>query len=77
MRFSYALFLFCFSIPSLFAQDDAVLNFLLSLSNDSDWNLIQSTPLQFDVYHPQGMTRIGDVFFYGISGNCDQARTIC
>jgi len=69
MRFSCALFLVFFYAPSLFAQEvqevqrDAALNFLSGLSNDSGWNLIQSTPLQFNVHHPQGMTRIGDVFF--------------
>lgn len=64
MRFTYALLPVVFT-SALFAQeeDNAALNFLLSLSSDSDWNLLQTTPLQFAVHHPQGMTRIEETFY--------------
>lgn len=64
MRFSCALFLFTWISSTLFAQTNSeALNFLQNLESDTDWSLLQSTPLQFDVFHPQGMTRIGDTFF--------------
>ncbi|MCG8413721.1 MAG: DUF6454 family protein [Pseudomonadales bacterium] len=64
MRFSCALFSAVLT-STLFAQeaDDPALNFLLSLSSDTDWNLLETTPLQFAVHHPQGMTRVDDVFY--------------
>ncbi len=64
MRFSYAPLVALFT-SALFAQeaDDPALNFLLSLNSDTNWSLLQATPLQFAVHHPQGMTRVGDVFY--------------
>ena len=38
-------------------------SFLSALQNDDDWTLLERTPLQFPVYHPQGMTRVGEHFF--------------
>lgn len=45
------------------SDDDAGLRLLMQLSSDSDWKLLQTTPLDFEVHHPQGMTRIGDSFY--------------
>ena len=52
-------------LPALGQQfdDDAALRFLMQLSSDADWNLLQTIPLDFEVHHPQGMTRIGDSFY--------------
>ncbi|MCH1599299.1 MAG: DUF6454 family protein, partial [Pseudomonadales bacterium] len=45
------------------SDDDAGLRLLMQLSSDADWKLLQTTPLDFEVHHPQGMTRIGDSFY--------------
>ncbi|HOX38269.1 MAG TPA: DUF6454 family protein [Candidatus Brocadiia bacterium] len=34
-----------------------------ALSRGSRWTRIKAVPLQFDTFHPQGMTRVGDRFF--------------
>ena len=33
------------------------------LSRNTDWQQQEKIDLQFDVYHPQGMTRIGDLYY--------------
>lgn len=33
------------------------------LSRNTDWQQQEEIDLQFDVYHPQGMTRIGDLYY--------------
>ncbi len=35
----------------------------LLLDNTASWHLRDSIPLQFDSFHPQGMTRVGDHFY--------------
>lgn len=59
-----ALFLLT-QLPALGQQsdDDAALRLLMQLSSDADWKLLQTIPLDFEVHHPQGMTRIGDSFY--------------
>lgn len=44
-------------------SDLAALRFLMQLSSDADWKLLQTIPLNFEVHHPQGMTRVGDSFY--------------
>lgn len=45
------------------SDDEAALRFLMQLSSDADWKLLQAIPLDFEVHHPQGMTRIGDSLY--------------
>lgn len=33
------------------------------ITNKSQWRLINTIPLKFNVYHPQGMVKIGDYFY--------------
>jgi uncharacterized protein DUF6454 len=33
------------------------------LTRESSWKLVQSIPMRFATYHPQGMVRIGDTFY--------------
>jgi hypothetical protein len=33
------------------------------LTRDSQWRLVQSVPIKFRTYHPQGMVKIGDTLF--------------
>ena len=44
---------------SAFAQSE---EFRL-LDNNPLWQLRESIPVQFDTYHPQGLTRVGDYFY--------------
>ena len=34
-----------------------------SLSRDTEWQLVQTQPINFDTYHPQGFAKVGDVLF--------------
>ena len=33
------------------------------LSGSSQWRLVESIPLQFPTHHPQGMTKVGDLYY--------------
>jgi hypothetical protein len=59
-----ACFFACCLVGGALAQStDEQLALITALQSDEDWTLLQRTPLQFPVYHPQGMTRVGDDFF--------------
>jgi hypothetical protein len=42
---------------------DTVAQRVMLLTRDSRWRLVGTTPMQFRTFHPQGMVKIGDVFF--------------
>jgi len=42
---------------------DVVAQRVLLLTRDSVWRQVASVPMQFRTFHPQGMVKIGDVFF--------------
>lgn len=53
-----------FTASTLVAQtNDEKLALITALSSDQNWVQLERTPLQFPVYHPQGMTRVGNFFF--------------
>lgn len=55
----------CLLSPSVVqAQDgDEQLEFFMGISSSSRLQLLDTIPLQFDSYHAQGMTRVGDYYF--------------
>ena len=36
---------------------------VMKLARDSSWKLVSTVPVKFMTHHPQGMVKIGDVFF--------------
>ncbi len=56
--------LFFFAVSALVARtNDEELALITALSSDQNWTQLDRIPLQFPVYHPQGMTRVGDYFY--------------
>ena len=41
----------------------AVADRVMKLTRDSAWTLVSTVPVKFMTHHPQGMVKIGDVFF--------------
>lgn len=44
-------------------RDDRVVGAVATLDRNSTWTLVEKLPLDFETYHPQGMTRVGDRLF--------------
>ena len=36
---------------------------VMTLTRESSWTLVSSTPVKFQTFHPQGMVRVGDALF--------------
>ena len=45
------------------AKSSVIAERVMTLSRDSPWKLVSSVPVGFTTHHPQGMVKIGDVFF--------------
>ena len=41
----------------------AVADLVQGLTRETVWNLVESVPMKFTTYHPQGMVKIGDTLF--------------
>ena len=41
----------------------AVADLVLGLTRETAWNLVETVPMKFTTYHPQGMVKIGDTLF--------------
>jgi hypothetical protein len=56
---------FLFTWIAAAAQDHRALlaERVLALTRESRWTLVDSVPVSFRTFHPQGMVRIGDTFF--------------
>ncbi len=57
-----SFFIFFFFSIQLIAQK-ALVEKVKQLRPDTPWELVRSTPLSFPTFHPQGMVKIGDVFY--------------
>ncbi|AKH82250.1 hypothetical protein AA958_08405 [Streptomyces sp. CNQ-509] len=44
-------------------RDAPVVEAVAKLDRNSKWELVEKLPLDFETYHPQGMTRVGDRLF--------------
>lgn len=44
--------------------DPALAEILPTLTRGTAWKQTAAIPLQFETFHPQGMVKIGDVFFF-------------
>jgi hypothetical protein len=42
---------------------DLLVTRVMSLTRDSPWKLVSSTPIRFPTFHPQGMVKVGDVLY--------------
>ena len=42
-------------------RDTAVADLVQGLTRESAWKLVETVPMKFTTYHPQGMVKIGDV----------------
>ena len=67
----YGLILFLFSYVT-FAQSEKnrhfkeyqdIATYFKSLTKNSTWKLLDSIPLKFKTYHPQGMLKVGNYFY--------------
>jgi hypothetical protein len=56
-----------FVLVSLLAQPSndrsTVGDRVMTLTRESSWTLVSSTPVKFQTFHPQGMVRVGDALF--------------
>jgi hypothetical protein len=52
-----------FSTTETFAQRHLVSERFKQLTRASEWRLVASLPVNFNTYHPQGMVKIGAVFY--------------
>ena len=43
--------------------DSAVAERVVRLTRESSWTLVSSVPVAFPTYHPQGMAKVGNMFF--------------
>lgn len=41
----------------------AAADLVLGLTRETAWNLVETVPMKFTTYHPQGMVKIGDTLF--------------
>ena len=41
----------------------AVADLVQGLTRETAWNLVETVPMKFTTYHPQGMVKIGDTLF--------------
>jgi hypothetical protein len=61
------LMLFAGAVVSLAAEQAggraAVAERVMKLTRDSPWKLVSTIPVKFMTHHPQGMVKIGDVFY--------------
>jgi len=52
-------------VTAVLAQgtDSAVAERVVRLTRESSWTLVSSVPVAFPTYHPQGMAKVGNMFF--------------
>lgn len=65
-RISAALLTAVLSVASVAGQtpgSDELVDRVTRLTRASSWRLVASTPVGFRTFHPQGMVKVGDVFF--------------
>lgn len=51
------------SFAAAFAQGRLVSERIQKLTRNSQWHLMSSLPVNFNTHHPQGMVKIGEVFY--------------
>ena len=45
------------------AKEETLTDQVQELSRNTDWKQLEQIDLQFDVFHPQGMTKVGDLYY--------------